>query len=211
MQFYRVDGIAANEMWAEDTENCRATQEMARKINMLSDDFNRKLREKAYFFVTEANGAALTIGVITRDAEKLRDQLGNYLRALGVELKDTKREEITFRNMKRMLSYASRRDYIDDDDGVLAQFGLDRLCSSTAALSSVKASLIVRVRASSVKKQSAFLHAMPFCRSWSASIVILPCGRAGGQKGAAGSRESESRRRSEAPRAERRSGRRPPG
>ena len=129
MQFYRVDGIAANEMWAEDTENRRAAQEMARKINMLSDDFNRKLREKAYFFVTEANGAALTIGVITRDAEKLRDQLGNYLRALGVELKDTKREEITFRNMKRMLSYASRRDYIDDDDGVLAQFGLDRLCS----------------------------------------------------------------------------------
>ena len=63
MQFYRVDGIAANEMWAEDTENCRATQEMARKINMLSDEFNRKLREKAYFFVTEANGAALTIGV----------------------------------------------------------------------------------------------------------------------------------------------------
>ncbi len=31
--------------------------------------------------------------------------------------------------MKRMLSYASRRDYIDDDDEVLAQFGLDRLCS----------------------------------------------------------------------------------
>ena len=170
MQFYRVDGIAANEMWAEDTEKRRATQEMARKINILSDDFNRKLREKAYFFVTEANGAALTIGVITRDAEKLRDQLGNYLRALGVELKDTKREEITFRNMKRMLSYASRRDYIDDDDGVLAQFGLDRLCSSTAALSSVKASLIVRVRASSVKKQNASLHAMPFCRSWNASI-----------------------------------------
>ena len=57
-----------------------------RKINMLSDDFNRKLREKAYFFVTETNEAALTIGVITRDAEKLRDQLGDYLRALGVEL-----------------------------------------------------------------------------------------------------------------------------
>jgi hypothetical protein len=129
VQFYRVDGIAAYELWAEDTENRSATQEMARKINMLSDDFNCKLREKAYFFVTEASEAALTIGVITRDAEKLRDQLGNYLRALGVELKDTKREEITFRNMKRMLSYASRRDYIDDDDGVLAQFGLDRLCS----------------------------------------------------------------------------------
>lgn len=129
MQFYRVDGIAANEMWAEDTENRRATQEMARKINMLSDDFNRKLREKVYFFVTEVNEAALTIGVITRDAEKLHDQLGNYLCALGVELKGSKIEEITFRNMKRMLSYASRRDYIDDDDEVLAQFGLDRLCS----------------------------------------------------------------------------------
>ena len=116
MQFYRVDGIAANEMWAEDTENRRAAQEMARKINMLSDDFNRKLREKVYFFVTEANEAALTIGVITRDAEKLHDQLGNYLCALGVELKGSKIEEITFRNMKRMLSYASRRDYIDDDD-----------------------------------------------------------------------------------------------
>ena len=105
MQFYRVDGIAANEIWAEDPENCRATQEMARKINMLSDDFNRKLREKAYFFVTEANEAALTIGVITRDAEKLRDQLGNYLRALGVELKDTKREEI------KQLLYRLGEDY----------------------------------------------------------------------------------------------------
>ena len=127
MQFYRVDGIAANEMWAEDTENRRAAQEMVRKINMLSDDFNRKLREKAYFFVTEVNEAALTIGVITRDGEKRNDQLNSYLRTLGVELKDTKREEITFRNMKRMLSYASRRDYIDDDDEVLAQFSLDSL------------------------------------------------------------------------------------
>ncbi|MBQ6432139.1 MAG: hypothetical protein IJJ99_09735 [Oscillospiraceae bacterium] len=49
MQLYQFGGFVANETCAEDSDNRRARREMARKCNVVSDAFNRKLHVKAYF------------------------------------------------------------------------------------------------------------------------------------------------------------------
>ena len=127
MQFYKFEGFIADEKWAEENENRRTLRERVRKISVNSESFNRKLHGKAYYYITEVDEDTVTIGIISRVPEVPDKQAKAYLDALGIRLSNTTLEETTFLTARHMLSRASHRDFIDDDDEVLAEFGLDRL------------------------------------------------------------------------------------
>ena len=127
MQFYKYSGFVTNEAWAEENADRHAWREKARKLALTSEDFNRKLRGKAYYFIADADEDMLMIGIINRAPDAPDKYLNAYLDALGVELKHTDMEETTFHVARGLLSRASRNDYISDDDEVLEQFDLDQL------------------------------------------------------------------------------------
>lgn len=127
MQFFKYEGLVLCETWSQENDSRRALHEKTRKIALKSDSFNQKLQRKSYFFVTDASEDTITIGVISKDSQHLQKQLEEYMKSVGIELKDTSLEEITFGVMRNMLRRASQHDYIQDDDEVLEQFGLDIL------------------------------------------------------------------------------------
>lgn len=127
MQFFKYEGLALCETWFQENDSRRAIHEKTRKIALKSDSFNQKLERKSYFFVTDVSEDTITIGVLSRDFQNLQKQLEEYMKSVGMELKDTRLEEVTFGAIRNMLQRASQRDYIPDDDEVLEQFGLDKL------------------------------------------------------------------------------------
>ncbi len=127
MQFYRFEGFTVDAKWSAYNDDRRVMREKARKISMRSDAFNQRQQRKAYLFVADASEDTVTIGIIVRDFCDVPGLASRYLRAIGLDLKDTDLKEVTFNTLCNMLGCADRNDYIDDDDEVLEQFGLNRL------------------------------------------------------------------------------------
>lgn len=127
MQFFKFDGILVNQK-TEDYENKRRRErEEARKIYLKSMDFNKKVRENAFYFVSMVGMDTAAIGVISQDSAITEARVASFLKAVEIDLKDTKLEEITLNTLRNMLQQATREDFIDDDDEVLDRFGLDKL------------------------------------------------------------------------------------
>ena len=127
MQFFKVEGLIADENWAEKCDDRRSLREKVRKIAMQSNAFNQKQKKKAFFYVTDVSEDTATVGVICCESISLDKQIASYLAAIEINLKDIYIEEITFSATRNMLQCASRNDYIGDDDEVLELFGLDKL------------------------------------------------------------------------------------
>lgn len=127
MQFFKYEGLTLCETRTQENNSRRAVHEKNKRIALKSDDFNQKLKRKLYFFVTDASEDAITIGVLSKNSPNLQKQLEAYMKSVEIELTDTRLEEITFNAIRNMLRRASQHDYIQDDDEVLEQFGLDIL------------------------------------------------------------------------------------
>ncbi|NLL90996.1 MAG: AAA family ATPase [Ruminococcaceae bacterium] len=127
MQFYKFEGFIVDENWSEENDSQRIMREKTKRIARKSNAFNEKLQKKAFFYVTDASGDLVTIGIICRDSADLDRRLAAFLNTIEIELKDTYLEEVTFNSARKMLILADRNDYIENDDNVLEQFDLDRL------------------------------------------------------------------------------------
>lgn len=127
MQFFKVEGLIADENWSEKCDNRRTLREKVRKIAMQSNAFNQKQKKRAFFYVTDASEDTATIGVICRESINFDKQIIAFLNAIKLSLKDIYVEEITFSATRNMLQCANRNDYIADDDEVLELFDLDKL------------------------------------------------------------------------------------
>lgn len=126
MKFLKVEGIKTDTNRTEQKDR-HVMREQARKIALKTDMFNRKLRQKAFFYVSDTSEEAVRIGVILREHIDVHHRLETFLQAIAINLKDTCLEEVTLNTERHMLQIASRNEYIDDDDEVLEQFGLDKL------------------------------------------------------------------------------------
>ncbi|MBR2547578.1 MAG: hypothetical protein IKF07_05235 [Eubacterium sp.] len=125
MLFYEFDGLIADEEWAEGNENRRVRNERSWDIAMKSDEFNRKLQNKGFIYVSKILEDSIKAGVLCYDTGFVDKWLAAYLKAIGLELKDISIKETTIEASQKMLQYASRNDLIDDDDDVLGKFDLD--------------------------------------------------------------------------------------
>lgn len=124
MQFFKAEGSVID----MDYEKEREEREMQReKIRIQSEEFNQKLKSSAYYFTASESDGKVVIGIICRDYTNPNNQLHNYLKAIGRNLKDVCISEITFKNVLSLLRRASRIDYIEDADDVLELFDLETL------------------------------------------------------------------------------------
>lgn len=125
MLFYEFDGLIADEEWAEGNENRRVRNERSWDIAMKSDEFNRKLQNQGFIYVSKILEDSIKAGVLCYDTGFVDKWLAAYLKAIGLELKDISIKETIIEASQKMLQYASRNDLIDDDDDVLGKFDLD--------------------------------------------------------------------------------------
>ena len=109
MQFFKYEGLALCDTWSQENDSRRVMHEKIRKISLKSDVFNQKLQRKSYFFVTDASEDTITIGVISKDFQHIQKLLEEYIKSVGIELKDTRLEEITFGAIRNMLQRANQR------------------------------------------------------------------------------------------------------
>ena len=130
MQFYKIEGIAADENWAEENNDRQVMKEKIRRIASRSRAFNQKLNRRAYFYVTDASEDTVELGAICCETADIDKLLPSFLNAIALEMKDICIDEVTLNTTRNMLTLASRFDYIRDDDEVLERFELDKLNGS---------------------------------------------------------------------------------
>ena len=134
MRYYKLSGKLihpeSKENDASDSSRSRELKEEL-KLDLTSETwyFNDSLSDKAFVTVTEAERVRCTVVAFIRDESLDPEQLfRDYLAAVPVPLESmTATAEITLQDAKHLLCAASRRNYIDDDDDVLARFNLDDL------------------------------------------------------------------------------------
>jgi len=132
MQFYKFVGFTVDPNWSEENDNRRVMRERVRNISMNSNNFNMRQRHKAFLFVTDATNDTVTVGIIVRTFCNVSELVSQYLKAIRIELKDTYLEEVTLGTICNMLGWASRNEYIDDNDEVLDKFELNRITGRIA-------------------------------------------------------------------------------
>jgi len=127
MQFYEFEGLIANEEASKENDDLRMMYQRARKIAQKSESFNKNLQKKAVFFVSDISKGLATIGIFCRESFAPDKHIAPFLKAIGLELKDTHMDETTFGAANRMLHYAERNAYISSEDEILERFDLHRL------------------------------------------------------------------------------------
>ena len=84
--FFKVEGLIADENWAEKCDDRRSLREKVRKIAMQSNAFNQKQKKKAFFYVTDVSEDTATVGVICRESISLDKHIESYLAAIEINL-----------------------------------------------------------------------------------------------------------------------------
>ena len=127
MQFYKFTGINTDESWTQANGNRQVMHDNISELSLKSRTFNEKLGGKAFFFMTRATDRTFVAGAICAKAMDISAQIQSYLDMLNLKVKDIQMEEITLTTTFTLLRTADRLDYIEDDDEILEQFGLDKL------------------------------------------------------------------------------------
>lgn len=129
MQFFKFEGFAVNEKWAEENDSRRIQRERSRKICVKSEEFNKKMKQKAFFCIVDAGEDIITACIICREKISLNEEIPAFMEKVGIDVRDTVIEEITFEEAQDLLQHADTRDYIADTDRVWEKLGLGILNS----------------------------------------------------------------------------------
>lgn len=125
MFFYKVQGVML--VAQEEEQNKRERREVARTICIETDMFNSQNDKSSFYFIVDATDCVVSAGVITDKPDKVNDDIENFLKSVGLPLRDITITEVTFNSLTSLLSNSYGADYIDDDDAILEKFNLHKL------------------------------------------------------------------------------------
>ena len=125
MQYIRFCFSAPAELLEDDSRYSR--REASRRINQRSVDFHAHYPYPSFFFISELSPDECCGGVIVRDGTFVANQLVRYLEYLQLPTDGVSANEVTFPCLRGMLRSANYNDFIQDDDNVYEEFGLDPL------------------------------------------------------------------------------------
>ena len=128
MQFYKIEGLIQDEgPESGQTDRRERRYELAGRISIQTNSFNKKYSKEAFFFVSTVSGDVATAGIITNSRIDPEVSAVSFLKAVGLHLPEIHTEEVTFEVMNTLLKAADRYDYIEDSDTILKRFELDEL------------------------------------------------------------------------------------
>lgn len=127
MQYYNY-GCTTQKSDAHD-QGPFGDRDYNRELAERTASFNEAYKGKAYFFISQLRSGTCTVGIIVKDKINILKTVGNYLKAMDIEVVKGSLAEITFSSLERMLSYAERMDFIEDREDVLTGFGIADLLS----------------------------------------------------------------------------------
>ena len=128
MFFYKVTAMLEDEKWAEENNDRRTKQERVRLIARKSEEYNSRDKNGVYSFVAGVDDDILC-GIISYESIDAVENSQSFLKCLDIPVYALDITETTFSYMQNLLSVANHHDYIEDDDDVLEQFGLDKISS----------------------------------------------------------------------------------
>ncbi|MBO7632301.1 MAG: AAA family ATPase, partial [Lachnospiraceae bacterium] len=128
MLFFKAEGVTVGEFFSEDKISRRERGGRVRTIAIKSSDFNQTLKGKTFFFVSDIDDDIVDIGAICSKGQDFQKYLPEFLKKIGLELKDTRTEETTFDHLRHLLNHSEHEDFIDEDaDDVLERFQLSKI------------------------------------------------------------------------------------
>lgn len=127
MLFYKAEGLVEDNQFSNENAPRREIRERIYRISKSSEEFNLKNRDKGFFYIADISDEVAVVGGICNEADKFQKILPKYLGKIGLKLKDIRAEEVTFDLTKGMLNKSCAEDFIEDDDEILARYGLDKL------------------------------------------------------------------------------------
>lgn len=122
MQFYKVEGMIENA-----AGNDKVRGEFIKKLAVRGNGFNERLCKESFCFISDSFDGMMILGIITEHPANVQDILSSYLKHMGIMLKDFELSEITISGLDNLLSTASRKQYICDEDEIKEKYGLSGL------------------------------------------------------------------------------------
>ena len=123
MLFYKVEAVAASSPLADEK---LSNSEVITEIRRNTEEFNRKLREDAFYFLSRMNDNCVVFGAIYARSTFDPKEFSSFMGALGIELKSFNANEVTFGEIRMLLAHSDHREFIDDEDEALEAFGMGR-------------------------------------------------------------------------------------
>ena len=141
MQFYRIDASLRytpadnssrdpNEVRRRMDNYVRSKCEREEEIKNKTAFFNEKQGGKTLFFTARTSDKSICAGFITDERIDAKAKAREYLDALELEYYDVVIEEGTLSMIKALLRMSERAEFIDNDDEVYEEFGIELLMGS---------------------------------------------------------------------------------
>lgn len=127
MQYYKIEALVVDKELSKHDNDRRYLADMARNINQSSKDFN-DMNKNEYYLFTYCVNEIIRVGAFVINSDKDIQQIAyNYFKKIEIEVKNIICEEITTEKIIYFLSESFRKNYIDDDDEILEELGIDLL------------------------------------------------------------------------------------
>lgn len=126
MLFYKVNAMLENEKWVEENNDRRIKESRIRRILEKSEDYNSCNKKGVFCFVAGLDDDILC-GIISHESIDAVKSSQLFFKHIGVDTNIPSVSEITFNTIRSMLSMADHYKFIEEEDDVLEQFGLDRI------------------------------------------------------------------------------------
>ena len=129
MMFYKASALIVGESWVMNSIDPQEKRIHIRDIRYNTNDWNESQHKEHFCFVSHIGDPEISCGIISFSPENPEKYLSSFFLAIGFSVKEIEVHEITLSAISKLLSHAYHTDFIENDDEVMEEYGLDRIRS----------------------------------------------------------------------------------
>ena len=142
MMFYKASALIIGKSWVMECIDSQEKRSHVRDIRYNTNDWNESQKKDRFCFVSHIGDPEISCGIISLTPESPEKYLSSFFTAIGFSVKEIEIHEITLSAMRKLLSHAHHTDYIEDEDEVFEEYGLERIHTRFCRLSDYSESLL---------------------------------------------------------------------
>ena len=127
MLFYKATALITDEEWIKASKDRNIREEFADRIKEKTEEFNERTGDGVYCFISEISGKKLICGIISSETFDVDETVLSFIENVSAEVKNVKTAEITLLSANNLMDYAIRSHYIEDKEGILERYGLEKI------------------------------------------------------------------------------------